>query len=310
MSSILIKDSDKKRNKIKETKGDRVFGIAVGIIAFIAMVVSVYPLYFVVIASISSPEAVSLGQVVLLPKDIGFTGYQFVLEETRIWTGYLNTIIYTICGTTLGVVVTLMAAFALSRSFLVGRGIIMKLMVFTMFFSGGLIPTYITMSNLNLTNTRWILILMGSVSVYNMIIARTFFQNSLPEEVFEAADLDGCSTPRFFFQIALPLSKAIIAVIALYVAVSHWNSYFSAMIYTTDKSLAPLQLVLRDILILGQSLTNITDANELEAIAERQRIAQVIKYVVIIVSSAPLIMVYPFIQKYFAQGVMIGSVKG
>lgn len=295
---------------IKETKGDRIFSLVVSVIAVIAMIMALYPLYFVVIASISSPDAISLGQVVLLPKDISFTGYQFVLEEARIWLGYGNTILYTFCGTLLGTVVTLMAAFALSRKFLLGGGIIMKLMVFTMFFSGGLIPTYITVSNLNLTNTRWILILMGSVSVYNMIIARTFFQNSLPEEIFEAANLDGCSTVRFFFQIALPLSKAIIAVIVLYIAVSHWNSYFNAMIYTTDAKLAPLQLVLRDILILGKSLTNITDANELEALAERQRIAQVIKYVVIIVSSAPLIAVYPFIQKYFAQGVMIGSVKG
>lgn len=295
---------------IKETRGDRIFSIVVSVIAFIAMLMALYPLYFVVIASISSPDAISLGEVIFLPKDISFTGYQFVLDEARIWLGYSNTILYTFCGTLLGTIVTLMAAFALSRKFLLGRGIIMKLMVFTMFFSGGLIPTYITISNLNLTNTRWILILMGSVSVYNMIIARTFFQNSLPEEIFEAADLDGCSTVRFFFQIALPLSKAIIAVIVLYIAVSHWNSYFNAMIYTTDAKLAPLQLVLRDILILGKSLTNITDANELEALAERQRIAQVIKYVVIIVSSAPLIAIYPFIQKYFAQGVMIGSVKG
>ena len=302
--------SQKAIKSIKETKGDRVFGIVVSVIAFIAMIMALYPLYFVVIASISSPDAISLGEVILLPRDISFTGYQFVLDEARIWLGYGNTIFYTVCGTLLGTIVTLMAAFALSRKFLLGRGILMKLMVFTMFFSGVLIPTYINISNLNLTNTRWILILMGSVSVYNMIIARTFFQNSLPEEIFEAADLDGCSTVRFFFQIALPLSKAIIAVIVLYIAVSHWNSYFNAMIYTTDAKLAPLQLVLRDIRILGKSLTNITDANELEALAERQRIAQVIKYVVIIVSSAPLIAVYPFIQKYFAQGVMIGSVKG
>ena len=199
---------------------------------------------------------------------------------------------------------------ALSRKELWGRNVIMKLMVFTMFFSGGLIPTYMVVNGLGLVNTRLVLILLGSVSVYNMIIARTFFQNTLPEELFEAAELDGCGTARFFLQIALPLSKAIVAVIALYVAVSHWNSYFTAMIYTTNTKLYPLQLVLRDILILGQSLTNITDASELEAMAERQRIAQIIKYVVIIVSSAPAIAAYPFLQKYFVQGVMIGSVKG
>lgn len=177
-------------------------------------------------------------------------------------------------------------------------------------FSGGLIPTYMVVSSLHLVNTRTVLVVMGTVTVYNMIIAKTFFQNSLPEELFEAAELDGCGIGKFFFKIAVPCSKAIIAVIALYVGVSQWNSYFTAMIYVTDQKIYPLQLVLRDILILGQQLTQITDPAEIEALVERQKVAQIIKYVVIIVSSLPVICVYPFLQKYFVKGVMIGSVKG
>lgn len=296
--------------RIRQTRADSVFNLTVRIISVVALVLSLYPLYFVVIASISSPEAITMGKVIFAPQEINFSAYAFVLKEARIWSGYGNTIFYTVFGTLFGLAVILMASFALSRKELLGRGILMKLLVFTMFFSGGLIPTYMVVNGIGLVNTRLALVLLGSVSVYNMIIARTFFQNTLPEELMEAAALDGCGTGRFFFQIALPLSKAIIAVIALYIAVSHWNAYFTAMIYTTDTKLYPLQLVLRDILILGQSLTNITDASELEALAERQRIAQIIKYVVIIVSSAPAIIAYPFLQKYFVQGVMIGSVKG
>lgn len=245
-----------------------------------------------------------------LPSGINFAAYKFVLEEWKIWRGYLNTIFYTFFGTLLGTSVTLMAAFALSRKDLFGRNVITKLFVFTMFFSGGLIPTYMVVSSLHMVNTRTVLVVMGTVTVYNMIIARTFFQNSLPEELFEAAELDGCGVGKFFFKIALPCSKAIIAVIALYVGVSQWNSYFTAMIYVTDQKIYPLQLVLRDILILGQQLTQITDPAEIEALVERQKVAQIIKYVVIIVSSLPVICVYPFLQKYFVKGVMIGSVKG
>ena len=279
--------------KIKAGREDRIFNITVTVISLVVLVIVLYPLYFVIIASISSPEDISLGKVRFLPSGINFAAYKFVLEEWKIWRGYLNTIFYTFFGTLLGTSVTLMAAFALSRKDLFGRNVITKLFVFTMFFSGGLIPTYMVVS-----------------SLHNMIIARTFFQNSLPEELFEAAELDGCGVGKFFFKIALPCSKAIIAVIALYVGVSQWNSYFTAMIYVTDQKIYPLQLVLRDILILGQQLTQITDPAEIEALVERQKVAQIIKYVVIIVSSLPVICVYPFLQKYFVKGVMIGSVKG
>ena len=273
--------------KIKAGREDRIFNITVTVISLVVLVIVLYPLYFVIIASISSPEDISLGKVRFLPSGINFAAYKFVLEEWKIWRGYLNT-----------------------RKDLFGRNVITKLFVVTMFFSGGLIPTYMVVSSLHMVNTRTVLVVMGTVTVYNMIIARTFFQNSLPEELFEAAELDGCGVGKFFFKIALPCSKAIIAVIALYVGVSQWNSYFTAMIYVTDQKIYPLQLVLRDILILGQQLTQITDPAEIEALVERQKVAQIIKYVVIIVSSLPVICVYPFLQKYFVKGVMIGSVKG
>ena len=223
--------------KIKAGREDRIFNITVTVISLIVLVIVLYPLYFVVIASISSPEDISLGKVVFLPSGINFSAYKFVLEEWKIWRGYLNTCFYTLFGTLLGTGVTLMAAFALSRKDLFGRNVITKLFVFTMFFSGGLIPTYMVVSGMHLVNTRTVLVVMGTVTVYNMIIARTFFQNSLPEELFEAAELDGCGVGKFFFMIALPCSKAIIAVIALYVGVSQWNSYFTAMIYVTDQKI-------------------------------------------------------------------------
>ncbi|MDL2233680.1 carbohydrate ABC transporter permease [Ruminococcaceae bacterium OttesenSCG-928-L11] len=298
------------RSHIRDNTGDRIFSAVTTTITVLALIMALYPLYFIVIASFSSPEAISMGKVILLPSGFNTAAYRFVLTEPKIWNGYKNTILYTFVGTVFGTMVTLMAAYSLSRKDFAGRKVINMLLIFTMFFSGGLIPTYIVVSNLRLTNTPFVLMILGSVSVYNMIIARTFFQNSLPDELLDAAQIDGCGNARFFFAIVLPLSKAIIAVIALYYAVAHWNSYFNAMIYVSDQRLYPLQLILREILVLGQSLTNITDPSEVEALVERQKVAQIIKYVVIIISSLPVICVYPFLQKYFVQGVMIGSVKG
>ena len=206
--------------------------------------------------------------------------------------------------------VTLLAAYASSRSDLPGRGIFIKLALFTMFFNGGMIPTYLVMKNLNLTNTRLILILMGMFICYNMIIARTFFATNIPKELLEAAFIDGCGNIRFFFSIVMPLSKAIIAVIALYIGIQYWNGYFTALIYVTKRDLFPLQLILREILVLGQTLSQGSEGMDVEAIIEMQKISETIKYGVIIVSMLPVMLVYPFIQKYFVQGVMIGSVKG
>jgi len=292
------------------TKGDVVFNTVVTALTVLALLVCLYPLYFVLIASVSQPEDIVSGKVFLLPSGTSFSAYEFIFKEKDIWMGYRNTIFYTVCGTAFGVIVTVLAGYALSRKDLIGRNLIMKIMVFTMFFNGGLIPTYMVVNKLGLINTPFVLIIVGSVWVYNIIIARTFFQSTIPDELLEAAFLDGCGNFRFFVSIVLPVSKAIIAVIALYYAVGHWNSYFNALIYLTKKQLFPLQLILRDLLLQGQQLVSSMDADEIETLVERQRIAEIIKYGIIVVSSVPMICAYPFLQKYFVKGVMIGSVKG
>ena len=289
---------------------DRIFNFIVAFMSLIALIITLYPLYFVLIASISSPENVLAGKVILKPVGVTFSGYEFVFREKDIWLGYRNTIFYTFFGTLFGTAVTIMAGYALSRKDLYGRPVIMKIMVFTMFFKGGLIPTYTVVSSLNLVNSPLVLILLGSVLVFNIIIARTYFQNTLPDELLEASHIDGCGDMRFFLTIAIPLSKAIIAVIALYYAIGHWNSYFNALIYVNKKELFPLQIVIRQILLQGQYLSNAVDSTEIEAIIEMQKIAEMIKYGVIVVSTLPVILLYPFLQKYFVKGVMIGSVKG
>lgn len=272
----------------------------------IAMILCAYPVYFVLLASISDATYVNSGRLLLYPVGIQFEGYKHVLNEPRIATGYLNTILYTVGGTALGLTMSLMAGYSLSRKDLPGRNIIMGAMVFTMYFSGGLIPTFIVIKNLNLLDTRWVLILLGSVSVYNIILIRTFFQSNIPPELQEAAFIDGCSNTRFFLTFALPLSSAIIAVIALYLAVGYWNSYFNALIYITDRSKHPLQIFLREIL-MTQTATDNADG---EMASEYMRMVQVVKYAVIVVSTAPIMCLYPFLQKYFVKGVMVGSLKG
>ena len=293
--------------KIKAGREDRIFNITVTVISLVVLVIVLYPLYFVIIASISSPEDISLGKVRFLPSGINFAAYKFVLEEWKIWRGYLNTIFYTFFGTLLGTSVTLMAAFALSRKDLFGRNVITKLFVFTMFFSGGLIPTYMVVSSLHMVNTRTVLVVMGTVTVYNMIIARTFI-SSIPDDLEEAAMIDGCSHARYFFEMVVPLSKAIIAVLMLYYAVGHWNAYFNALIYLSNRALYPLQLFLREILVLNTAGADTIMDPELE---EKMRgMAELLKYALIVVSTAPILCAYPFAQKYFTKGVMVGSLKG
>ncbi len=291
-------------------RADIAFDTAVTLIACLALLMTFYPLYFIAIASVSSPEDIVSAKVIFAPSGLSFSAYEYIFQDNRIWKGYMNTIIYTVLGTLLGLAVTTLAGYALSRKDLVGRGLIMKIMVFTMFFNGGLIPTYLVVKELHLLNTPWVLIIIGSVWVYNIIICKTFFEHTISKELLEAAFMDGCGNLRFFISIVLPLSKAIVAVIALFYAVGHWNSYFNALIYVTERKLYPLQLILREILVQGQALQPPTDAAELEALAEQQRIAEVIKYGVVIVSSLPLLCVYPFLQRFFVKGVMIGSVKG
>ena len=285
---------------------DRILDICIYVFLGIWVITCIYPVYFVIVASVSNATAVNSGRLLLWPNGFHTSGYQYVLSDSRILTGYLNTFIYTIGGTLLGLVGTIPAGYALSRKDLPFRGFLMGLFVFTMYFSGGLIPTYLVVRTLGLVNTKAIILILGSVTAYNVILVRTFFQNTIPQELQEAAFIDGCGNLRFFFSFALPLSSAITAVIALYLAVSYWNGYFNALIYLTDRNKMPLQIFLREIL-LSQASADIADG---DLASDYKRMVQVIKYAVIVIATLPIMCLYPFLQKYFVKGVMIGSVKG
>lgn len=285
---------------------DRVLEIGMYVFAVLMLIVLIYPLYFIIIASFSEPAAVANGQVWLFPKHFTLAGYQELLKHSNIWVGYRNTIVYTVVGTAISLVVNISAAYALSRKDLVGGKYISLLFIFTMFFNGGLIPTFMTIRDFHLYDTFLVMVLPFSVAVFNIIVARTFFQNSIPEDLWEAAQLDGCGNLRYFVQIVIPLSKAVISVVALWTAVGHWNSYFNALIYLKDSSLYPLQLILRNILVTNQMQSALGTG---EAAAIALRLANIMRYAVIIVATVPIMCVYPFVQKYFNQGVMIGAVK-
>lgn len=300
----------KNPNAIRRTRSDLIYDIVVYIFLGLMCLIALYPLYFVLIASISSPEAVNSGKVIFAPIGITLEGYQKLFEDNRIWIGYRNTIFYTVCGTTLNVVMTLLAAYPLSRRKLPGKKILVTYFLFTMFFNGGLIPTFLVVNDLGLYNTPWILIVMGAISVYNMIIAKTFFENNISADLMEAAEIDGCGTFRFFISIAIPLSKALVGVLVVYYGVVHWNQYFNALIYISDQNLQPLQMVLREILIQNSTTQQVFDESMMEELLRRERYAELIKYGVIVVASVPVLCVYPFVQKYFEKGVMIGAVKG
>ncbi len=294
----------------RRTRGDRIFDAVNLTLLIIIGLVVLYPLYFVVIASISDPNVVNKGQVILYPKGVTLLGYQKLFQDKNIWTGYGNTIFYTFCGTLLNILVTIGAAYPLSRRDLVGRKVLMKYFIFTMYFSGGLIPLYIQVGQMGLYNTRWVLIILGMLSVYNMIITRTFFETSIPDEMLEAAKLDGCSDLRFFVSIVLPLSHAILAVLTVYYAVGHWNQYFNALIYVSKQEYYPLQIVLREILIQSRQTEAVVTEGQIAELIERNKYAELIKYGVIVVSSLPVMIMYPFAQKFFVKGVMLGAVKG
>ncbi|MGN0972110.1 MAG: carbohydrate ABC transporter permease [Aristaeellaceae bacterium] len=295
------------RHRVRRQRKDVVFDVILYTICALLLVIILYPLWFIIIASFSDPSAVAGGHVWLWP--VGFTleGYQELLRQPQVWLGYRNTIAYTVVGTLIGLAVNIPAAYALSRKDLWGRKGLMGLYVFTMFFSGGLIPIFLTVQQAGLYNTFWVLVLPFSVSAYNIIVARTFFETSLPPDLWDAAQIDGCGNLRFFFTMALPLSKAVISVIALWTAVGQWNSYFNALIYIRDENLYPLQLIMRNILITNQNFAAL-GTGEAAMIAMRR--ANLVRYAMIIVATVPIMCVYPFIQKYFDQGVMIGAVKG
>ena len=299
------------RKKFLQNWPDLSFRIVVTVITVSAFLFVLYPIYFVVIASFSDSTLVNQGQVILYPKGVSLYGYSQIFKKPEIWVGYKNTIIYSFFGTIFNLTVTLPAAYVLSRKDFAARGIVMKLFVITMYFNGGMIPTYMLIKDVGLLDSPLVMIIFGAVNVYNLIITRTFFETSIPDELYEAAALDGCSHFRYFSTVVLPLSKAVIAVIMLYYLVGHWNDFFSALLYLNSDKYQPLQIVLRNILLLNQAMAGTTGASAgAGAGAYAQQFADQIKFGVIIVSTVPVLCVYPFIQKYFEKGVMIGAVKG
>ncbi|MBT2727344.1 carbohydrate ABC transporter permease [Bacillus sp. ISL-75] len=296
-------------NRKGKTTSDLIFDFIIFVFCLFIFLIVAYPLYFVIIASVSDSTLVSTGKVLLYPKGFSLFGYTEIFKDTRIWVGYKNTIIYTLLGTFINLLLTLPAAYVLSRYEFKARRLLMFVFVFTMFFNGGLIPTYLLMKDLNLTNNMWVFIIPFSVNVFNLIITRTFFESSIPKELFEAAQMDGCTHFQFFGKVVLPLSKAVISVVGLYYLVGHWNDFFTGLIYIRDYSLQPLQIVLRDILLSNQVFAEGAGSGGASG-GYAQKYADQIKYGVIIVSTLPILIVYPFIQKYFEKGVMIGSVKG
>lgn len=297
---------------IKETGRDKAFNIVNAFLLVVILVICAYPIWFIIIASVSNPDLTNTGQVWLWPRDISFDGYQKLFQDPGILRGYLNTIIYTTVGTCINLAVTLPAAYALSRKDFVGNKFFTLMFLFTMFFSGGLIPTFITVKNLGLYNNPLVMVILGATSMTNIIITRTFFQTTIPGELQEAASIDGCGNVRFFFRIVLPMSGAIIAVMTLFFAVTHWNGYFTAMIYIRDTAWKPLQIVMRDILLQSQFNANmLVQGGDTAGLAAAEiRAAELIKYALIVVASLPVMAIYPFIQKYFVKGVSVGAVKG
>lgn len=295
---------------MKKCKQDRIFDLSVTIVLALVALIVFYPLYFVVISSFSDPDFVNAGKVTFWIRGFTLEGYERLLAETTLWHGYANSLIYTCFGTLLAVTLTVCAAFGLSRTELPGHKVLMGLFVFIMYFNGGLIPLYIIVNKLGLYNTPYTLIVLGAFSSYNFIIARTFFCNTIPRDLLEAARIDGCGDLRYFLTIVLPLSKAIIAVLCVYYGVAYWNTYFNALIFIVDEKYRPLQMVLREILNATQQVAVSVSESALEELMERQRFAEMIKYGMILAASLPMLLIYPFAQKFFIKGVMIGSVKG
>lgn len=293
---------------------NRIFYIFNSVLWIVVMLMILYPLYLVCIASVSDPDAIVRGQVIWHPVDFSFIGYEAVFKYKELWSSYANSIFYTVASVTISIVVTLSAAYALSRPKFQGKGLINFFFVFTMFFSGGLIPTFLVMKDIGLYNSRWILILMGCVSVWNLMVARTYIQSNIPEELYEAAMLDGATHFQYFGKVVLPLSKTIIAVLAVYYGVAKWNDYFNGLVYIRDRALLPLQTVLREILATlqvdktGDYMMSMAD--NAASMQEAMRIANVSKYCIIVVATGPVVILYAFLQKYFEKGVMIGSLKG
>lgn len=305
---------NKSVRQLRFLSGDRIFDGLNGLLLLLTILLMLYPLYFTVIASVSDPYAVISGQVYLRVKGFTLEAYGNVFRDARVWSGYKNTIYYTIAGTALNLALTIPAAYVWSKKDLPGRNLLALFFLIPMYFSGGLMPTYLQVKSLNLLNKSYTLVILGGISIYNVIITRVYYQSSIPESLYESAKIDGSSELRNFMSIALPLSKPIIAVVALYYAVGRWNEYYNALIYISKADYYPLQMQLRNILLLNQNLMEIStdtmDPAQLQLFERQQYMAQAMKYALIFVASAPLLIAYPFVQKFFVKGVMIGSVKG
>lgn len=295
---------------MRESMTDRIFNVVNYSLLSVVLLMVLYPLIYIVSASISDPVAVNSGEMWLWPIDITFEGYTRVLSNTSMWIGYRNTIYYTLLGVMVNLILTLTCGYALSKKKMTGQYFFTFVIVFTMFFSGGLIPTYLLVKDLGMVNTFWAMVIPNAVSAWNLIVVRTFFASTIPEALEEAAEIDGCSIFRTFTSVVLPLSKPVIAVMALFYGVMHWNQYFNALIYLSDRELYPLQLFLREILVLSDVSGMILHEGDVEAMELQAKIANMVKYTVMIVAALPMIVVYLFLQRYFVKGVMIGSLKG
>ncbi len=291
---------------VKESVGDHIFNVFNTILMILISLVIIYPLWYVILASITDPAIVNTGRFLLIPTGLYTAGYVEAFDYPQLWNGYRNNIIYTVVGVIVALFATIPGAYALSRRDLAGRRGIMFLFTFTMFFNGGMIPLYLTIQSIHIYNTLWAIVLPIGVSVYNLIVCRSFFESNLPLELLEAAKLDGCSDFGFFFKIAIPLSSTIIAVMVLFYATGLWNMYFNALMYLQDQDKMPLQVVLKDLINSNQLMAGSSGAE----MAERQKLVDQLKYVIVTLAAFPLVIVYPFVQKYFAKGVMVGAVKG
>ena len=302
-----MKEIIRRKGPIRQSAGDRAFNIVNAVIMTVITIVIVYPLYYVLLASITDPVIVNSGKLLLYPESPYFEGYARAFDYAPLWTGYGNTLKYTVVGTAIALFCTIPAGYALSRMDLPGRRVIMFLFTFTMFFSGGIIPLYLVIKNLHMYDTIWAIVLPVAVSAYNLIVCRSFFDTGIPTEMLEAARIDGCSDFKFFFRIVIPLSSTIIAVMCLFYATALWNMFFNPLMFLSGKENMPLQVVLRDLVLMNQA-TSMT--NNAEEIAMRQKLVEQLKYCIVVLAAAPLLIVYPFLQKYFAKGVMVGAVKG
>ena len=311
----MIKVKHVKKTRMKKTMGEKVFLGVIAVLLTFSFLITLYPIIYVVSASFSDPSAVSSGEMLLWPVRPTLDAYKFILKYSEIWSGYANTIFYTIVGTLLNLAVTMPCAYALSRKDLKGRNVIMIIFMITMYIGGGLIPSYLNVNNLGLIDTRFYILISGMVSVYNVIVAKTFFANTIPWELQEAAFLDGCSNFKLFGTIIVPLSAPITVVLSLYYGVGHWNQYMTPLIYLKDRAKYPLQVILREILTMGNFSSEALSsggfsAAELEALNSMANVANQMKFAIIVVATVPMLAIYPWLQKYFEKGVMIGSVKG